>query len=285
MTLFLGIDGGGTRCSAALANESGQILARADGGPANITSDPETALQNIVAVANSATIKALGVADANREMPGLCIAMGLAGASIPGSVARLRARLPFQNVQIVTDGVTAVKGALNDADGIIAAIGTGSVFASQISGTIREIGGRGLVFGDEGSGAWLGRALLAECLRAVDGLTDQTPLLDSILTEFGGQERIIAFGTMATPADFAKFAARITSSSDPAAQSLMHRADSDIAAAIEALQITPPLPVVFLGGLGEIIAPRFADRWATHPPRGSALDGALWLARQMKAAV
>ena len=64
----------------------------------------------------------------------------------------------------------------------------------------------------------------------------------------------------------------------------MRRAEADINAAIEVLQTDPALPVVFLGGIGQVIAPRFADKWAIHPPRGSALDGAIWLARKMKSA-
>lgn len=284
MVLFLGIDGGGTRCSAALADERGQILAQADGGPANITSDPETALQNILNVANTAMAKAFDTADRNNKAPDVYVAMGLAGASIPDSVARLRAGLPFENLQIVTDGITALKGALNDEDGIVAAIGTGSVFARQRNRIVHEIGGRGLVFGDEGSGAWLGRALLAECLRAIDGLSVLTPLLRSTIAECGGLERIITFGTSASAADFAKYATRIIQSTDPAAQSLMRRAEADINAAIEVLQTDPALPVVFLGGIGQVIAPRFADKWAIHLPRGSALDGAIWLARKMKSA-
>ncbi len=283
MAVFLGIDGGGTRCSAALADENGRILARADGGAANITSNPETARRNIMNVATTVMTDAFGTADGYHKTPGLYVAMGLAGASIPDSVANLCAHLPFQNLRVVTDGITAVKGALHDEDGIVAAIGTGSVFAQQKSGNIREIGGRGLVFGDEGSGGWLGRALLADCLRAIDGLCDLTPLLQSTITECGGLERIITFGTSASAADFARFASRVITSTDPAARSLMYRAKTDINAAIDVLQTDPPLPVVFLGGIGQIIAPQFADKWAIQSPRGSALDGALWLARHMQA--
>ena len=40
MALFLGIDGGGTGCRAAVADASGRILGTGVAGPANLTSDP-----------------------------------------------------------------------------------------------------------------------------------------------------------------------------------------------------------------------------------------------------
>jgi len=67
-------------------------------------------------------------------------------------VERLRAALPFARIRIETDAVAAAKGALRDEDGIVAALGTGSVFAAQRGGEVRQIGGWGLVLGDEGSG-------------------------------------------------------------------------------------------------------------------------------------
>lgn len=283
MRLFLGIDGGGTGCRAALADADGQILARAEAGPANIVSDPDVALGNILAVTKDALVQAVGAAAAATELPQLRVAMGLAGANIPANVTRLRAGLPFTTLRVETDAMTALKGALRGADGIVAAIGTGSVFARQLGGRIRRIGGRGLVLGDEGSGAWLGRALLSACLRAVDGLVELTPLLQSILDELGGDEGVMAFGASARPADFASFARRIVGSSDPSARALMAKAEADIGASIARLQPEPNVAVVFLGGIGVNIAPRFADRWILRPALGTGVDGALWLARQPEA--
>ena len=282
MRLLLGIDGGGTGCRAALADADGQILARADGGPANIASDPDAALRNILAVAKDALVHAVGSAAAAAELPRLRVVMGLAGANVTAGVARLRAGLPFTALRVESDALIALKGALRDGDGIVAAVGTGSVFARQLGGIITIIGGHGFVLGDEGSGAWLGRALLAASLRAVDGLCVMTPLLQSILDELGGAEGVIAFGFTARPVDFAYFARRIVGSEDPVAKSLMIHADADFAASIAVLQPEPAVPVVFLGGLGLSIAPRFANRWNICPALGSGLDGALWLARQQE---
>lgn len=282
MALFLGIDGGGTGCRAAVADGSGRVIGTAIGGPANIASDPNGAAENILAVTRAALADAVGPANVAQNLPHLTAALGLAGANIPEYVARLAARLPFK-ARVETDAMTAVKGALNDTDGVVAALGTGSVFASQRGGKLRHIGGWGFVLGDEGSGAWLGRALLARALRAADGFVPMTPLLQDIIDEMGGRNGIVAFGFTARPADFAAFAPRITTANDPAARALLALAEAEIGSAIALLQGDAPVPLVFLGGLGETFAPRFA-RWNIQPPLGNGLDGALWLARQGGAA-
>lgn len=276
MRFFLGIDGGGSGCRAALADVDGIVLAQAEGGPANIASDLDTATANILAITRD-VLRQRALAP---DMPGLSVAMGLAGANIPSCATQFRARLPFTRLRIDTDATTALKGALHDGDGIVAAIGTGSVFVRQLAGVAHSIGGRGLVLGDEGSGAWMGRALLSASLRAVDGFAALTPLLQSVLDELGGDGGVMAFGTTAVPADYARFARRIADSDDPAAREIMARASADIAASIALLQPAAPLPLVFLGGLGARFAPRFAADWTIQPPLGSGVDGALWLARQ-----
>lgn len=278
MTLFLGIDGGGTGCRAALADAGGHVLARAEAGPANIASDPELALASIITVAREVLAQALGSAAVDRELPRLTAVLGLAGGNVAPSVARLRASLPFARFRIETDALIALKGALQSEDGIVAAIGTGSVFARQMGGEIRRIGGRGFVLGDEGSGAWLGRALLSATLRAADGFAPVTPLLQNLLDECGGIDGIITLGFAARPADFASFARRLVTSPDPAAVSLMQQAVADIAGSIALLQPERAVPVVFLGSLGLSLAPLFANRWDIRNAHGSGLDGALWLA-------
>lgn len=272
MQLYLGIDGGGTGCRAAVADTTGRILGLGQAGPANIASDPDTAAANILQASDSA-LKAAGGGT-------ICAAgLGLAGANAAGAPDRLRAALPFAHVHIVTDAITAIKGALGPADGIVAALGTGSVFASQIGGAIRQIGGRGLVLGDEASGAWIGRSLLAQTLRAIDGHTALTPLLEAILAEHRSPDAIVAFSLCARPADFAALAPRVLTSQDPAAATIMAQATADITASVALLQPALALPVTFLGGLGPAFAARL-PHLPQRPARGTALDGALLLARE-----
>lgn len=278
MHLFLGVDGGGTGCRVVLADGQGHILSRAEGGAANIASNPETALANIMAATRTALAEAFGD-QAEATLPFIRAGLGLAGANASGAANWLGAHLPFAQTRIETDAITAVKGALGRADGIMAAMGTGSVFAIQQAGQIRQIGGWGFWLGDEGSGAALGRTLLARALRALDGVVPMTPLLRIVLDEFATPDRLVTFSLTARPGDYAAFAPRLLSSDDPAAHVILTNALAQVRDTIAALQPSPALPVTFIGGLGAAYVARLTD-WPQSQAKGTALDGALQLAME-----
>lgn len=275
MSFFLGIDGGGTGCRAVLADAQGRVLGRGAAGPANIAVQTEIPLANILAAARAALDQA-----GHQGLDRLTAVLGLAGANVTAQARELHALLPFRRTRIVTDAVTAATGALGGQDGIVVAMGTGSVFAVQAGGETRQYGGRGFMLGDEGSGAVLGRALLAEALRAEDGFAPMTPLLQSVLHELGGIEGVIAFGFRAKPVEFGAFAPRIVSAEDPAGARIFDAALTQVREMIDMLQQGRRLPVVFLGGLGAHYAQRLAGLWDIRPPQGTGLDGALLLALQ-----
>lgn len=276
MVFFLGIDGGGTGCRAAVADAGGHILGRGTGGPANINTNLDSAAASIMD-ATSQALKGTGATAGE-----LVATLGLAGGGMRAATERLGALLPFARVQIVNDGMTTARGALGPDDGILAAIGTGSVFAEQRGGRIRQVGGRGFLLGDEASGAVLGRTLLAKALRAADGFAAMTPLLQQVLDECGGIQGIIGFSNTARPVDFGSFAPRIVTSNDPAARQIFDDAVRQVGHAIATLQRGDRLPVVFAGGLGSYYAARLRGDWPVQEPRGTAVDGALDMARQME---
>lgn len=282
MALYLGIDGGGTGCRAAVADDRGVILGRGQSGPANIASDPDTARQNILAATDQALTAAVGAASAPVELSRLQAGLGLAGANAAGAVGRLRLALPFAAATIETDAVTTAMGALGGQDGVVAAIGTGSVFAAIRGGQFRQIGGWGFVLGDEGSAAVLGRSILSYALRAHDGHAELTPLLTKLLQDHGGPTGVVTFAQSARPSDFAALAPQVTASDDPAAWELMTTATQAVADAITLLRGGCDLPVVFTGGLGPVYRARLAqtDGWTIKDAAGTALDGALMLARK-----
>ena len=165
MDLYLGVDGGGSGCRAAVADAGGRILGRGDGGPANVWSDPEGARASILAAAGAALAAAGG-----GRLADLRAVLGVAGANVPEAAARLAADLPFAAARIESDAFVSLKGALGDDDGVVAAIGTGSVYGVQRGGGVRMIGGWGFLLGDQGSGAGSAGSLLEAALLAHDGL-------------------------------------------------------------------------------------------------------------------
>lgn len=275
MTLWLGIDGGGTGCRAAVADATGRILGRGTGGPANIASDAAGAAVAILAAAQAALDAAGG-----GRIGALHAVLGLAGANLSSAVGALAAALPFARTRIVSDAVTAARGALGRGDGIVAALGTGSVFAVQRDGAVRLFGGAGFVLGDEGSGAVLGRTLVSQALRAADGFRPLTPALRGLLDQHGGAAGLLAWGLGARPADFAALAPLVAAGADPATGAIIEAAAAEVASMLDRLQEGGRLPVVFVGGLGPAYAARLAGRWDIRPALGTGLDGALALARE-----
>jgi glucosamine kinase len=282
MALYLGIDGGGTGCRAAVADDTGVVLGRGQSGPANIASDPDTARKNILAATDQALTSAVGAASAPAELSRLRAGLGLAGANAAGAVGRLRLALPFATATIETDAVTTAMGALGGQDGVVAAIGTGSVFAAIRQGHFRQIGGWGLVLGDEGSAAILGRSILSYALRALDGHAEMTPLLAKLLQDHGGPTGVVTFAQSARPSDFAALAPQVTASEDHAADDLMRAATKAVAESVTLLLDGSDLPVVFTGGLGPVYRARLSQTvdWAIKDAAGTALDGALMLAQK-----
>ncbi len=273
MRYFLGLDGGGTGCRARLTDASGAVLGQGVAGPANIMSDAGAAVRSIM----DATQQALQ----GREPAQVAACLGIAGARASGAVDWLAPKLPFGRCRVVNDGVIAVAGALGPQNGIVVALGTGSLFTRQLDGAFTSIGGWGPVLGDEGGGAWMGRCLLAKVLRAQDGLEPDTPLVRAIMARMGGASMILGFAQGATGADFAaQVPAILHAGDDPVALAVLDEARTHIEAGIAHLQTDAVLPVTFAGRLGQAMAPR-VTRWVQRAPVGSALDGALRLARDL----
>lgn len=281
---LLGVDGGGSGCRVALADAAGRVLAKATGGTANIATDREAALENILAAVAAAT----RVAGADIPPDGIAAVLGLAGANVGGHADWVAARLPYARASVVWDVRIALAGAHGGGDGLVAIIGTGSAFAALRDGQVTTAGGWGYALGDEASGAWLGRAAMRRALHAVDGLEGITPLLQAILDAEGGPDAMAARAVRATPADIARHAPAVVAAADagdPAALAILSEADASVAFVLDALADGAHLPVAFLGGLGPVYARRLASRYGTRirPPAGDALDGALRMARDLAA--
>jgi glucosamine kinase len=279
MVIYLGIDGGGSGCRAAVTGRDGAVIGRGAGASANIVTDPDGARASVLDAASAALADA-GLAGAEAETVAV---LGLAGANVSGAATAFAARLPFARARLVSDALISVRGALGADDGVAAAIGTGSVFAAQRGGAVRFIGGWGFALGDHASGARMGRALLEAALLAHDGLRAGSPLLDEVLAEGGGPEGLVAFGQSARPVDYARYARRIVESGDPVAAEILAIADVDVVTAIDRLMQDGVAPLCFLGGLGPVFAKRLAVRYGPliREARGTALDGALALAREL----
>ncbi|WP_136656560.1 BadF/BadG/BcrA/BcrD ATPase family protein [Nitratireductor sp. XY-223] len=278
---FIGIDGGGTNCRAALAGGDGTVLGKGRSGAANILTDPESGIRHIIEAAQAAC------GDAGLDaavLPTCHVLLGLAGANVEKTVAMVLERLPFGRCAVEPDALIAVHGALGAEDGAVAILGTGSVFAAKRGATVHTIGGWGFVVGDQGSGAVLGRSLMQEALLAHDGIRPQTALTGKLLADFDNDpRRLVAFAHESLPGAFARFAPVVfeyADKGDPLAQRLVRDAAAQVEDAINVVLASTDPRLCLLGGLGALYEPWLIPehRALVVPARGDALDGALSLA-------
>ncbi|WFU07613.1 N-acetylglucosamine kinase [Rhizobium sp. CB3090] len=280
----IGIDGGGTSCRAAVTDRMGNVLGTGKAGAANILSDLENSLINIVASARQALSDAGLDPELASELPAV---VGTAGANVGDYGKRIEKALPFASGQVVTDAMIALQGALGDADGIIGAFGTGSVYNARRHGKVWGIGGWGFIVGDQASGARLGRDLLERSLLAHDKVCLPSPLTEQVMAEFGGDpERVVEFAHSARPKDFAHYAPTVfeyAERDDVIAVGILKTAVNAITESLDAL-LWPECPsICLLGGLAKAYQPWLDARHKAllTEPKGDVLSGAVELAAKL----
>ncbi|MFD1271022.1 BadF/BadG/BcrA/BcrD ATPase family protein [Streptomyces kaempferi] len=173
--------------------------------------------------------------------------------------------LPTDEVAVTSDAVTAHAGALGGGAGVVLAAGTGAVTVGiGEDGTFARVDGWGPWLGDEGSGAWIGRAGLRAALRSHDGRGPATALTAAAAERYGDLDRLPAtVGHSANPARltaaFAPLVAGAAADGDAVATEIMRDAAAALAEAVVAAARraggTRPLPVAVTGGLTGIGAP------------------------------
>lgn len=178
-TLVVGLDAGGTRTRALLADaRDGRPRGEGTAGPGNALTVPVPELTDHLTEAIGRAVP--------ESLRGrvAAVAGGFAGAarSPADEPGRVRARAALatalgrlgiapRSVETYSDIETAFAGAPgHPADGLALVAGTGAV-AARIAGRVlvATSGGDGWLLGDDGGGFWIGRAAVRAALRAADG--------------------------------------------------------------------------------------------------------------------
>ena len=280
--LFLGVDGGATRCRARLRAASGEKLAEFEGPAANIYVDFGGALAVVRTVTGEVLQKA-GIAPAWRGE--VALGLGLAGLSTEEEAARVTEDLPgWARVVAVNDAIAACVGAHAGADGGFVIAGTGSNGAARVNGRETTVGGRGFLLGDDGSAARIGADALRAALRAHDGLQLSSPLTQALLRNFSNDPlAMLRWALTAKPSDYGVFAPKVLSAAgdgDIVALPIVEAAARALAAIAEALEKLGATRIVMVGGLAEPIKPYLPATLVgkLRPPLFDAVDGAILLA-------
>ncbi|BBN82015.1 ATPase [Pseudoalteromonas sp. A25] len=172
--LYIGIDGGGTKCRATIYSQQHGVLGSGLGGPANPLHGLERTLESIM-VSTQLALQDAGLRV--EQVHDLNAGMGLAGVNLPALYDKIMQwDHPFQQMFLTTDLHTACIGAHEGQDGAVIITGTGSCGFSIVNGDSVNYGGHGFAQGDIGSGAWMGLEAIKAVLLDLDELGPATQM-------------------------------------------------------------------------------------------------------------
>jgi glucosamine kinase len=282
--LYLGVDGGGSRCRARIEDEHGAVLGEGGSGPATTRLGVDDAWRSIMRACTAAAEQAqLEHEDFARMHAGI----GLAGFSRRGAEAALKEIVhPFASACFISDGLAACLGAHSGADGAIVVAGTGSIGVGLIGGREYRLGGYGFPISDEGSGADIGLQAIRLALLAVDERGQTSPLLEEVLGAFDHDpSQAVSWSEQATATDYASFAPMVlrhATEGDPIGRRIVERAADAIGDLLDMFVRQGIDRLSLVGGLSEAIAAWLTPdlRGRLKPPDGDAVAGALLVARR-----
>jgi N-acetylglucosamine kinase-like BadF-type ATPase len=294
MKLYAGIDGGQSSTVAAIGDETGRVIARGRGGPADeVAQGPEsTRLRDALRAA-------IGDALANAGLP-LDSRFEAVVAGVSGYEGKVYGKAPdlaTDRFTLVHDTVIAHAGALGGEPGVIVIAGTGSVaYARNERGDSALIGGWGYLFGDEGSAFWFARDAISDAARGADAdeAHELTPLILKHFSKSSLRALVRAFyAGEISRTQLASFAsvllAQAESGNECAAQYVRDGAAAIVLLARQAaarVGLEAPRVVFFGGVVASMAFSDSIDRWmrellpraARIAPLRDAAEGALSLA-------
>jgi N-acetylglucosamine kinase-like BadF-type ATPase len=231
---------------------------------------------------------------------GAVVAIGLTG--LPGAVAdpgvlweRLHTRFGLGLLVVAGDAVTTHLGALRGRPGVVVAAGTGVIaLGTDLDQVWRQADGWGMLLGDHGGGAWIGRQAIDAALRAHDRRVGGSPLLlDHLRTRVGHPRDLVSrLYDCESPAhelaSFTPVVAAAARAGDPVAQRIWHDAGRHLGDAAVAVAAGLDPVVSWGGGLfaaGDLLLEPFRRTVRAGlpdarlvAPDGDAVAGALALA-------
>lgn len=292
--VVVGVDGGGTKTRAIVADEHGTQLGEAVGaGSAARPGEIESSAATIAAVIRQALEKC-NLTDAALRVANI----GVAGAATPAEREELRKALAehqlAEEIVVHPDFRIALDDAFDEGPGVLLISGTGSAaFGRSPSGETARCGGWGPVCGDEGSGAWIGRRALSVVTASADGREPETALVGAVLTaaQVNEPRDLIAWAAQAEPAQFATLApivTKIAEGGDLRANAIISLAVEELVLHVRTLSRTlfaderAATPVALTGGMlkrGSTLRKRLEQRLRSAVPGAQVHAGDVDAAR------
>jgi glucosamine kinase len=256
--LFIGIDGGGTKCRAIISDAKGKIVGRGLGGPANPFFGVPRAIDSILNAANNAVIDA-GLAVS--ELGNLVAGVGLAGVNLPGLYEELNSwKHPFSAMYLTTDMDIANIGAHGGGEGAVIIVGTGSCGYLNVGGVKAVFGGHGFPIGDKASGAWMGLKAIEHTLLILDGFKEEDVLANRVCHHYGVKsgfdlsEKLIGQSSQQY-AEIASLIFECASQGDEFSKTIVNEGAEYIGMLVDHLTKDPSVELCLIGGLAKYYLP------------------------------
>ena len=217
VSIFLGIDGGGSKTSCVIGDENSLRGKGASAGSNVVRVGERQARESLSAAIRQACATAnITPAQIDRTCVGIA---GGARPEIAAVIRRLLSEFVAGEIEVVGDMVIALEAAFGSGPGVIVIAGTGSIaYGRNGEGTIARAGGWGFAISDEGSGHWIGRRAVEASMRAYDeaGNKSASTLFESIMKSWAVKTREqVVVGANAAPApDFAALMPAVLSAAD-----------------------------------------------------------------------
>ncbi|MGV3709512.1 MAG: N-acetylglucosamine kinase [Gemmatimonas sp.] len=290
--VIVGVDGGGTKTRVIVADMKGKTLARAEGSGSAVRQGHEDEAAETIAQTIDIAMQKANRADARISVCVVGVAGGGQERAQQALWSALARRRIADDIVVQADATSAIDDAFGDGPGVMVISGTGSAaFGRAPDGRLERCGGWGPPFGDEGSGAWLGRRALGVVAAAYDGREPETALLGAILTatECESPEQLIKWAVDATPAKFATLVpviSQVAASGDLRANALVSICVEELVLHVRTLarkcfgDERAAIPVALHGGVmarGNLIRKRLEQRLKSAVPgamvRAEEVDG------------
>jgi glucosamine kinase len=255
---YLGIDGGGTKTTCAVGDES-SLLATATAGPSNIVRVGEPRTRESLHQAVRQACAAAGIA--LDQIVRTCV--GGSGAGRPELaeiVRRMLTEILPAPIDVVGDMQTALEAAFGSGPGVVVIAGTGSIaYGRDSQGRTARAGGWGFAIGDEGSAHWIGRNAVSALLRASDEDEQVTSsaLAAGMFRAWGVRSLsdLARAANSIPPPDYAALFPAVAGCNEPLADEVLSRAGRELAqtARVVIRKLFPdpdsPVPGAISGGV------------------------------------
>ncbi len=256
----IGIDGGGTRTRAVLADLKGRVIKKAEAGPSSPRNlGAREASRNIYEAISSVIPEEKNVGK---------IIIGLAAVSEQPDLKKEvlsflqengMSKFLLDRTRVISDQLVAFRAGTNSKEGVVLIAGTGAVARGWKGEKEVKVNGWGYL-ADEGSAYWVGRLALEAIFKDIDGRGKDTKITEIAFDEIGVKSRKILLDeiynsppTLFVPR-FSVFCDEAASEGDETAILILQRAGEELA--LSALTVIRELnlgkekfPLVLVGGM------------------------------------